>query len=183
MVEGQALNFSVTAIDAPAAAHILDPRHPALGIDVVTGTLFGCLAVGRHGTASFNVTLRDSGGRAFGGADESWSNLTLKVTHVNQRPSFQLVTPHVLGAFDEVAAPGFEYQCSGFRCGNSAREVWDPARWSNWTMGAPYLEVARAAAVCPQGEHFWGCADPPSAPAGEDALPPLGSLRSWSGCR
>ena len=176
MVEGQALNFSVTAIDAPAAAHILDPRHPALGIDVVTGTLFGCLAVGRHGTASFNVTLRDSGGRAFGGADESWSNLTLKVTHVNQRPSFQLVTPHVLGAFDEVAAPGFEYQCSGFRCGNSAREVWDPARWSNWTMGAPYLEVARAAAVCPQGEHFWGCADPPSA-LGSVCVDPFGFVQ------
>ncbi|KAJ1483425.1 hypothetical protein T484DRAFT_2592691 [Baffinella frigidus] len=111
--EAQTLTFHITPLSPSAASRLLDARFPTPTIDVASGTLSACLAPNQHGEALFNVTLSDSGGRARSGEDSSWELLTLRIIRINIRPSFSLMLPYTLSAFDEAAAPDFTYSCSG----------------------------------------------------------------------
>ena len=57
-------------------------------VDATTGTLIYTPAVDANGTATVTVTLSDDGGTADGGVDALSDTFTIKVTPVNDAPSF-----------------------------------------------------------------------------------------------
>ena len=77
---GQTLTFTLTNDN-----NVLFTVQPAL---TATGTLSYTPAANAFGTANVTVTLKDNGGTANGGVDESSQTFQINVTPVNDAPSF-----------------------------------------------------------------------------------------------
>eukprot|EP00961_Rhodomonas_salina_P146600 1973653-Rhodomonas_salina.1 len=109
----QNITFVVTLVDSTLANGLdlfVAGKSPQVAPN---GTLSYTLADYENGTATFNLTLRDDGGRMWFGVDVSAiAVVTISVIPVNNAPSFQI--PNALVAVNESAFSFLNFSLPGF---------------------------------------------------------------------